>query len=197
MDVITAPEKIPGNVSRPTVFLAGGITNCPNWQREIIEMLKDVQGTILNPRRENFPVGDPNSAVEQITWEFNAIEMCDIFSIWFCAGPSDQPICMYELGRNLLKREDCPDQVLIGIEPGYKREMDVRIQADLASTPEVNNLFYFYLPSKHPSLFASSRSFSLRSDKAFALACNLSTLRFFASYFSLPVFVPVLTFRTM
>ena len=100
MKVITALEDVEG--PRPYVFLAGGITNCPEWQVEVIDKLKDFsKGTLLNPRRKNFPINDPNASREQIEWEFNAISNCDIFSMWFCKGESDQPICMYELGRNL------------------------------------------------------------------------------------------------
>jgi hypothetical protein len=115
---------------RPWVFLAGGICNCPDWQAEIVKLLSDLDdGTLLNPRRKNFPIHDPGAARKQITWEFNAIKKADIFSMWFCAGPSDQPICMFELGANLWRFTP----ICIGIEPGYRREQDVRIQMELFS----------------------------------------------------------------
>lgn len=131
MRVINAPETIDG-IDRPTVFLAGGITNCPEWQDEIIEILKDYSdGIILNPKRKNFPIHDPNAALEQITWEFHALNNCDIFSMWFSASESVQPICLYELGRHLaLKRSH---RVVIGVEPGYKRAQDVYIQTKLVN----------------------------------------------------------------
>lgn len=142
MQVITAPEPIPPE-GIPAVFLAGGVTNCPLWQDEIIEILdrksreREMEDFIvLNPRRKNFPIHDPNAAKEQITWEFRAIERAEVFSMWFCNSPSDQPICMYELGRNLV----CKLWVCIGIEPGYRRENDVRIQTKLAR-PEVATFF--------------------------------------------------------
>jgi len=133
MKVITAPEPFPALACRETsVFLAGGITGCPDWQQEVIGLLAGVgTGTLLNPRRENFPIHDPNAARAQITWEFHALNRADIFSMWFCAGPSDQPICMYELGRHLTKH--APRHVIIGIEPGYRREADVRIQTELVN----------------------------------------------------------------
>jgi len=84
---------------------------------------------LLNPRRENFPIHDPSAAREQIKWEFHALNNCDIFSIWFSRGPSVQPICMYELGRHLAL---CGrNRIVIDVEPGYKREQDVRIQVEL------------------------------------------------------------------
>jgi len=137
MQLIQAPGEIP--LERPvSVFLAGGITNCIDWQDEVAEGLKDVDCMLLNPRRNDFDVLDPASAKAQIEWEFNAISLCDIFSMWFCAGPSPQPICMYELGMQMGQRLSSPSgrtrkQIVIGIEPGYIREQDVRIQVGLVS----------------------------------------------------------------
>jgi hypothetical protein len=132
MRVITAPESTFG-IWLPSVFLAGGITDCEWWQDEIIEMLESYEGVILNPRRRNFPIHIPSAATEQIMWEYNALNMATVFSMWFCAGKSDQPICMYELGRHLAirKAKGEMDRVVIGVEKGYRREQDVRIQTEL------------------------------------------------------------------
>ena len=121
-----------------TVFLAGGITNCLDWQSEVIQKLyvydkKYSLGNlfVFNPRRKNFPI-NKKEARKQIEWEFNAIKNSDIFSMWFCNAFSDQPICMYELGRNLCLN----NFVVLGVEPGYKREQDVHIQTRLVSDIE-------------------------------------------------------------
>jgi hypothetical protein len=119
--------------SYPWVFMAGGITNCPDWQQDMIEKLNDVnKGILYNPRRKNFPIEDPNASKEQIEWEFDAIEACDIFTMWFSKGESDQPICMYELGRNLARymMSEFAD-IVIGVEEGYRRQNDVLIQVGL------------------------------------------------------------------
>lgn len=129
MKVLTAPVDLSG--PRPWVFLAGGITACPEWQADIIDLLHSSQkGTLLNPRRKDFPIDDPSAAEEQIRWEYHALEEADIFSMWFCNAPSDQPICMYELGRHLAVR--AASECVLGVESGYRRETDVRIQAELA-----------------------------------------------------------------
>lgn len=134
MKVITAVEAL--NFDEfPSVFLAGGITNCPEWQDEVIEKLlaRNLKGTTLNPRRKNFPIHDPNAAEEQIKWEFNALNRASIFTMWFSDANSDQPICMYELGRHLTRYALAKElrRVAIGVEPGYRREQDVRIQTGL------------------------------------------------------------------
>ena len=148
MKIITAPEHYDPISTDILVFLAGGITNCENWQKECIKQLEErYHGTdnlvVFNPRRENFPINDPSASLQQIQWEFDAIERCDIFSMYFCSGESDQPICMYELGRNILRIQnrfplDWEKRIVISVERGYKRKQDVLIQTDLAT----NNKLY-------------------------------------------------------
>ena len=141
MKVITAPEEYEREQDDVFCFLAGGITRCPNWQQEVINQLEkaDLEHLVVfNPRRENFPINDPNAAKEQIEWEFKYLNEADIFSMYFCAGESDQPICMYELGRNLAlmsRRYHIPydsEHIAVCVEDGYKRAKDVEIQTDLA-----------------------------------------------------------------
>ena len=151
--VITSPEiyGVDENENEIRCFLAGGITNCHDWQSKVIDELirldkeeqtmknnivKDYNLVIFNPRRENFPINDPTAARNQITWEFDNLEMMDIFSMYFCAGESDQPICMYELGRNVAVLTALNDDPLyyicLSVENEYKRKQDVEIQMELA-----------------------------------------------------------------
>lgn len=140
MKIITAPEKYILEKGEISVFLAGGITDCPNWQNDIIERLRYLNTenlVVFNPRRENFPIHDPSASYKQIEWEFKALESADIFSMYFSSGESVQPICMYELGRNLAKMQikkpiDWEDRIVISVEDGYKRKQDVLIQTELA-----------------------------------------------------------------
>lgn len=151
-------ENVSYNVGRTGIFLAGGITNCPNWQEKTISCLDEILTSagwktdrlvVYNPRRKNFPMDDPDASTEQIKWEFKALELCDIFTMYFCKGISVQPICMYELGRNLVrmkqKFDDWQSRVVISVESGYQREIDVILQSKLAgayvftnATPETH-----------------------------------------------------------
>jgi hypothetical protein len=145
MRVITAPEVIEKKDNEKYVFLAGGITKCPDWQKDVIEYLEHLRSddmVVLNPRRENFPINDPSAAYKQIEWEFDALEKADIFSMYFCSGKSDQPICMYELGRNILRMQmkypsDWEHRIIISVEEGYSRKEDVLIQTELACANKV------------------------------------------------------------
>lgn len=149
MRVITAPEKYIRQPNDITVFLAGGITNCWEWQDKVIEMLQNEKEVnldnlvVFNPRRKDFPIDDPNASYEQIKWEFEMLEKCDIFSMYFCTGESDQPICMYELGRNICRMQmrfpiDWNVRLVITTESNYKRAKDVSIQTILATDCMIN-----------------------------------------------------------
>lgn len=141
MEIITAPEKYVPAEQDVVCFLAGGITNCVWWQTAVIDQLKKFTANhlvICNPRRENFPIDSPGAADEQIAWEFDNLEMADIFSMYFSSGESDQPICMYELGRNIVRTQDkfpdsWKDRLVITVESGYRRTKDVFVQTALAT----------------------------------------------------------------
>lgn len=109
MKVITAIEEYKKESYEVSCFLAGGISKCWEWQDAVIKYLKEIDSkrpmhdlVLFNPRRANFPINDPNASEEQICWEFKNLQEMDIFSMYFCGNTeSDQPICFYELGRNL------------------------------------------------------------------------------------------------
>ena len=153
-DYVEAPHII-GSSARPgpLVFLAGGITGCPDWQTVARTELERHDGTgkphwpctLLNPRRANFPMDDPTAAPEQIAWEFEALRDADIVLFWFCKE-TVQPIALFELGATMERHyyednedeSDTPpekrwrgDKLVIGVEPGYPREPDVRLQTAL------------------------------------------------------------------
>ena len=148
MRVITAPEHYNPYDKDVTVFLAGGITNCHDWQKYVIDTIKNDYSVIndslalFNPRRDNFPINDKSASRQQITWEYDMLEKCDIFSMYFSSGVSDQPICMYELGRNILRMQtrfpaDWHKRIIISVEDGYRRKQDVLIQTELATNNKI------------------------------------------------------------
>jgi len=133
--IIEAPKEYYGLYSSrwPSLFLAGGITGCEDWQAQMLEKLKHETLIIYNPRRENFPIDDPSAAEVQICWEFDKLVRADIVSFWFSAG-SLNPIVLYELG---LHGNSMPGRpIAVGVEEKYSRKMDVYYQTALAR-PEV------------------------------------------------------------
>jgi hypothetical protein len=133
MQYVEAVAKY-GDMPRPWVFLAGGIVDCPDWQAEVVKRLEDLKvGTLLNPRRKNFPIHDPSASYEQIQWERHALWAADIVAFWFSDGPSVQPIVMFEFGHHLARYLLTQLPLLtVGVHPEYKRRTDVLIQLEVA-----------------------------------------------------------------
>lgn len=127
MQIIEAPNDYP-EVS--DVFLGGGISNCPDWQKELIDLLTDVPGVGLNPRRTGEFTED--IADEQITWEYHALRSVHTVFFWF---PKETlcPITLLELGV-FTQRPDT--RLIVGTHPDYARRFDVIKQLELAR-PEV------------------------------------------------------------
>ena len=105
-------------------FMGGGISNCPEWQRDLAYELADLNITLLNPRRENFDIHDPFQKEDQVAWEFNSIEAANSVSLWFCKETLN-PIVLLELGR-MLEKKDKP--LFVGADPDYQRIEDVLLQ---------------------------------------------------------------------
>ncbi len=127
MIYLEAPNPIKEEDKTKTkVFLGGGITDCPNWQKEATEMLEDKDIVIFNPRREDFDVNNHDIENEQINWEFNYLRKSDIIIFWF---PEETlcPITLFELGAHLQRDV----KILIGTHKNYGRRSDVIIQSKL------------------------------------------------------------------
>lgn len=154
IDIVTAPEHRHFYKGDLKVFLAGGICKCIEWQKMIIDMFNESNEynkislcpeydtlCVINPRRTDW-IDEPNAALRQIEWEFDMIEKCDMFTMYFAGGESDQPICMYELGRNIERfKQRFPlswqDRIIITCDDSYKRLNDVLIQTMLATNNDL------------------------------------------------------------
>lgn len=133
---IEAPNSTFG--AKNILFLAGGISDCPDWQIEIRKRLEVVDDlTVLNPRRVDFPMHDPSAAQTQIVWEYLNLTKADAILFWF---PKETlcPITLYELGFQMGRRyaglpegRDKLPTLFIGAHPEYQRRQDVVIQSKL------------------------------------------------------------------
>ena len=128
MKVIEAPNEVYSVVNEQNVkiFLAGGITNCPDWQQEFIRRFPKWGVTLYNPRRAVFDVTNPNEFERQVVWEHLHLEKSDIISFWFSRG-SINPIVLFELGKYLRSGK----KIFIGIDDEYPRRKDVEVQSKL------------------------------------------------------------------
>lgn len=140
MQLITAPQSYTKYVGDISVFLAGPVTTCEDWQNQVVMAFQneDDDLILINPRRDSFDINKKEETRKQIEWEFNMIELCDIFSMYFCGGESVQPISMYELGRNLVRMQqrfpsDWRHRIVITVDPKYEKFNDVVTQVHLAT----------------------------------------------------------------
>jgi hypothetical protein len=134
MKYIEAPTEYLFPGTDLTLFLAGGITGCPDWQREMVGQLSPSDLTLLNPRRANWKM-KPGMEEEQIAWEKKHLLRADAVLFWFPAE-SLCPIALYELGAWNCR----PKRLFIGCHPDYKRKKDVEIQTKLdRPTQEIVN----------------------------------------------------------
>ena len=134
MRYLEAPEEYELSPDDKSIFLAGGISACHDWQASVKGYLggrarghrDDNEYVILNPRRENYPIDDPKAVEEQISWEHNAMRAVRVIVFWF---PSETlcPIALYELGA--WSMTDKP--IYVGVNPKYQRKQDVEIQTRL------------------------------------------------------------------
>jgi hypothetical protein len=118
-----------------SLFLAGAITNAPDWQSEMVALLRDQNLVVFNPRRKNFPINNKNAALEQITWEYKYLRKADGISFWF-SKETLNPIVLYELGAWSMTQKP----LFIGMDPEYKRRVDVEIQTNLVR-PEIHVVY--------------------------------------------------------
>jgi len=127
---IEAPHTYDGRTT--SLFLAGGITGCPDWQKDVVAQLRDTPLVLFNPRRASFPIEDKKAARAQIEWEHHYLRKATGIAFWF---PRETlcPIVLYELGAWSMTSK----KLFVGVHPAYQRIQDVQIQTDL-ERPDVH-----------------------------------------------------------
>jgi hypothetical protein len=128
MQEIKAPDA--ARAEFKSLFIAGGISGCSDWQKEFITLLGDARITVFNPRRDIFP-SERNAEEAQIRWEFERLRSADFVSFWFPAESLD-PITLFELGSAM--ERSVP--LAIGVHKNYARRSDIEIQAGIRR-PEI------------------------------------------------------------
>lgn len=124
--LIKAPNK-PATDTYHSIFLAGGITGCEDWQHYVWERLMTIPYlNVFSPRRDNFDINNKNITKEQIAWEYEWLQKSDSILFWF-SHETIQPIVLLEFGRwTALDKK-----LFVGCSPKYPRIQDVEIQLSL------------------------------------------------------------------
>jgi hypothetical protein len=137
---IQSPNEVP-ETRKLKVFLAGSIEmgKATNWQKELIELLKDERIVFLNPRRDDWDSNwvqhiDNPQFKEQVEWEINGMKISDVVVMVFDPNTMS-PISLLELGLNAhcgCLVVMCPD--------GFWRKGNVDIVCAMHNIKQVENL---------------------------------------------------------
>jgi hypothetical protein len=132
MIYIEAPEPYqPAPGDGPSIFLAGGITGCPDWQREARSLIADQPVVVLNPRRANYRPEHGDTLAQQIAWEHHHLQQADHTLFWFPHSDPTvtvQPITLLELGTALAETRLIGRRITIGADRRYPRRPDLELQ---------------------------------------------------------------------
>lgn len=126
--------KSPGDLRRQatrSVFLAGGISNCADWQEDVaIRIAAEVDNCIVyNPRRVDFDMSAYEDVSRlQINWEWHALRLSTVNLFWFPAETLC-PITLLEYGSAMERLRE--GALMCGTHPDYKRRFDVVEQTRL------------------------------------------------------------------
>jgi len=133
--MIYVPPTIEYQGDRPSIFLAGGITDCGCWQQQMVEMLAGTRLAVFNPRWAVWHCKDLAAGQRQIAWEHRHLRRASARLFWF---PSETlcPIALFELGS--WAGGDQP--LFVGMDPAYRRRFDVEEQLKL-SRPDVEIVY--------------------------------------------------------
>lgn len=142
--MIKAPEKIPENSAKPTVFLAGSIEmgTAEPWQNEVAEALSEKDIMILNPRRDDWDASwvqriDNPEFYTQVNWELDAQDAADVIALYF--EPSTKsPISLLELGLYAAS-----GKLIVCCPEGFWRKGNVDIVCQRYGIPVYTNITDF------------------------------------------------------
>lgn len=114
------------NGDDPSLFLAGGISGCPDWQQDMVAKLRQrTKLVILNPRRAQFQP-DKNTEKAQVGWEHHHLRKATAISFWF-PKESICPITLFELGAWSITNK----KIFVGADPDYPKFQNIQIQMAL------------------------------------------------------------------
>lgn len=127
--IIVSPTPVEHPFQK-SIFLAGGISDCADWQEAVAERLAaETDAVIYNPRRLDFDMNAYEvTSREQIRWEFKALRISAWNFFWFPAETLC-PITLMEYGSAL--ERIVPGKLICGTHPEYKRRFDIVEQTEL------------------------------------------------------------------
>lgn len=124
-----------------SVYLAGSI-DFENWQEQMEEKLANENVVILNPRRDAWDIDweqsiDNPKFMEQVEWELDALESCDIIAMYF-DPKTKSPISLLEFGMFARSRK-----LIVCCPEGFWKKGNLEIVAKRFFIPFYDNTSLF------------------------------------------------------
>jgi len=130
--IYRSPDPLPYTFNHHSIFIAGGISNCPDWQSQVVGLFDANIFDVVNPRRVGGFDHTGETAEQQITWEHTALSLVDSCVFWF---PCETlcPISLFELGVMLERASRHSVSLVVGWHEDYQRAFDLQVQIKLAN----------------------------------------------------------------
>jgi hypothetical protein len=128
-----SPDTLPIVFSRPSVFLAGGFSNSPDWQSQLLPVFDLGLYDVVNPRRLPGLATSGVSARAQSQWEHRALDNADSVVFWF-SSEAVGAITLLELGKMLARASHHSVRLAIGWHESYPMAFDLELQIALETS---------------------------------------------------------------
>lgn len=135
------PKEIELKAGYKSVFLAGSIEMgaAEDWQKELIEILKDEKMQFFNPRRDDWDSSWKQTKSDpqfrgQVEWELNALEKSDVVAMYL-DPKTKSPISLLELG--LYARTN---KLIVCCPSGFYRKGNVDVTCEKYDVKQVGSL---------------------------------------------------------
>lgn len=136
---IQAPNNVEAKEEYVSVFLAGSIEmgKAEEWQKRIINELKDEPILFLNPRRDDWDsswgqdITDVNFK-EQVLWELKSLDFADKIVLYFDPNTLS-PISLIEFGLHARN-----NKLIVFCPQGFWKKGNVDVTSELYNIKQVN-----------------------------------------------------------
>ena len=144
MKIYKPPFNIRTKELDQSLFLAGSIEmgKAVDWQKQMEDELKDADGIILNPRRDDWDnswgqTKEDKNFREQVEWELYGLENCSLIAMFFEPG-TKSPISLLELGLHIKS-----GRVIICCPDGFQKKGNVDVTAAFYRIPIIETFDEF------------------------------------------------------
>jgi hypothetical protein len=138
MKIYKPPSQITDLNFRHSIFLAGSIEEgkAKDWQKKLENELKDEEGIILNPRRDDWDSSwiqsiNNKEFKNQVKWELFGLDHAKLIVMYFEPG-TKSPISLLELGLHAKS-----EKIIVCCPDGYIKKGNVDVTCEYYGVPVI------------------------------------------------------------